>query len=106
MTGHRPGYNSVKHASEFLRKVWTPVNPSKGSEILQPGNYEFDFEHVLPGNTPESIEGLKDNWIVYRMKATINRGKLASNIHARKHIRVIRTFDASALELSHGMVSV
>ena len=59
---------------------------------------------ILPGSTPESVEGLTDTWLVYRMKATIERGILQQNSVARKQVRVIRTLDTGALELAHAMV--
>lgn len=59
---------------------------------------------ILPGSTPESVEGLTDTWLVYRMKATIERGILQQNSVARKQVRVIRTLDTAALELAHAMV--
>ena len=59
---------------------------------------------ILPGSTPESVEGLTDTWLVYRMKATIERGMLQQNSVARKQVRVIRTLDTGALELAHAMV--
>ena len=40
------------------------------------------------------------------MKATLHRGRLAKDIVARKHIRVIRTFDPDALELSQVNVGI
>lgn len=39
------------------------------------------------------------------MKATVERGILAQNILARKHVRIVRTLDTAALELFHEMVS-
>ncbi len=59
---------------------------------------------ILPGSTPESVEGLTETWLVYRMKATIERGLLQQNSVARKQVRVIRTLDTGALELAHAMV--
>ena len=59
---------------------------------------------ILPGSTPESIEGLTETWLVYRMKATIERGMLQQNAVARKQVRIIRTLDTGALELAHAMV--
>ena len=59
---------------------------------------------ILPGSTPESVEGLADTWLVYRMKATIERGILQQNLVARKQVRVIRTLDTAALEFAHAMV--
>ena len=95
-------YHNVKQRREFYRKSWSFAN----AETLPAGNYEYPFEAMLSGTLPESVEGLPlPCWVVYRMKATIDRGILASNIYATKHVRVIRTFDPSALELVHNMVS-
>ncbi|MCJ1351070.1 MAG: hypothetical protein MMC33_001052 [Icmadophila ericetorum] len=104
IAGSRTGNGYFKQEREFHRENWNFVNPGKGhSETLPAGNYEYPFEAIVPGNMPESIEGLPDSWIVYRMKATIDRGIWASNVYARKHIRIIRTFDPGALELAHAM---
>ena len=70
------------------------------------GNYEWPFNMIIPGNTPESLEGLADTWIIYRLKATIERGVLQSNSIARKQVRIIRSLDPTALELAHSMVCV
>ena len=72
--------------------------------MLPAGNYEYPFDMILPGSTPESIEGLPETWLVYRMKATIERGILQQNSVVRKQVRVIRTLDTGALELVHAMV--
>lgn len=88
-----------------MRKVWDfQGNGKRSSEILPAGNYEYPFDMILPGSTPESVEGLTDTWIVYRMKATIERGMLQQNSIARKQVRIIRTLDTAALELAHAMV--
>jgi hypothetical protein len=42
--------------------------------------------------------------VMYRFKAEIGR-KYVKDIVARKPLRIIRTLDPSALELSHAMVS-
>lgn len=95
----------MKQVEEIFRQCWAFVNPAKGkTETLVAGNYEFPFEVIIPGDTPESVEGLPESWVIYRMKATIDRGRLQQNIHARKHVRIIRTLDPAALELAHSMV--
>lgn len=100
------GTNYVKSEEEFFRHTWDFVIPSKRTgETLQKGNYEWPFEYVVPGNFSESVEGLTDSWVIYRMKATLERGILQQNSVARKHVRLIRTLHPSALELSHAMVS-
>jgi len=81
------------------------VDPPK-SEILPAGNYEWPFDCIIPGDSPESLEGLTEGWVIYRLKATIERGSIfAHNMHARKHLRVVRTLGPSDLELVHAMVS-
>jgi hypothetical protein len=83
-----------------------PEDPSRTltkGVTLQPGNYEWPFELMLNGDTTESVEGLREASISYRLKATISRGKLLHDIHAEKPLRIIRTLQASALEILHAM---
>jgi hypothetical protein len=70
---------------------------------LPAGNYEWPFEYNLAGDTAESVEGIPEASISYRLKATVARHKLAANVHAYKHLRVIRTLDPAALEFLHAM---
>ena len=99
--------NMVKQKDEFLRKTWDfQSNSKRNSEVLLAGNYEYPFDMIIPGSTPESVEGLVDTWVVYRMKATIERGLLQQNQLTRKQLRIIRTLDTAALELAHVMVSI
>jgi len=101
------GNSLIKQEEEFLRKTWDFQNNGKRtSEVLPAGNYEYPFDVILPGSTPESVEGLADTWIVYRMKATIERDMFAfaKNPIARRQVRIIRTLDTAALELAHAMV--
>ncbi|KAJ5129605.1 Immunoglobulin E-set [Penicillium bovifimosum] len=87
----------------FYEKTWKFRDPGKGkTEILPAGNYEYPFDVVLEGSMPESVEGLADTWVMYRFKAEIGR-KYVKDIVARKPLRIIRTLDPSALELSHAM---
>ncbi|KAL8924949.1 MAG: hypothetical protein Q9208_003832 [Pyrenodesmia sp. 3 TL-2023] len=98
------GSNCVKKDEEFVRHTWEFLhNGPKRGVTLAAGNYEWPFDYLLPGYTPESVEGLQDSWIIYRLKATIERGVLAQNVFARKHVRAVRTLDTAALELSHEM---
>jgi hypothetical protein len=58
---------------------------------------------MLPGETTETVEGLPEASITYKLKATVARGKLAYDLHAYKRLRVIRTLEPSALEFLHAM---
>ncbi|RHZ57264.1 hypothetical protein CDV55_100566 [Aspergillus turcosus] len=87
----------------FYEKSWTFKDAGKSkTEILAAGNYEFPFHVILEGSMPESVEGLSDTYVTYRFKAEIGR-KYAKDIVVRKPLRIIRTLDSSALELSHAM---
>ncbi|QSS57934.1 carbon catabolite repression protein CreD [Histoplasma capsulatum var. duboisii H88] len=87
----------------FFEKTWSFKDAGKNKlETLPAGNYDFPFDIILPGSLPESIEGLRDTFITYRFKAEIGR-KYAKSIVVRKPLRIIRTLDPSALELSHAM---
>ena len=57
----------------------------------------------MPGDTAESVEGIPEASITYKLKATIVRGKWAHDLRAYKHVRVVRTLESSALEFLHAM---
>lgn len=90
----------------MYRYNWDFVLPGARlfGETLEKGNYSWNFEHVVPGNWPESVEGLPDTHIIYRLKATIDRGLLQPKASIRKHLRIIRTLEPSSLELCQPVV--
>lgn len=61
---------------------------------------------LLTGNNlqPESIEGLRDSWIIYRMKARIERGFMVKDEIIRKNVRIVNTLDPSNPDSSLAMV--
>ncbi|KAJ4258150.1 hypothetical protein NW762_008291 [Fusarium torreyae] len=69
-----------------------------------PGNYEWPFELMLPSDTLESLEGIREASIVYGLRATISRGKLARQMCSSKQVRIIRTLSPTALEFMHTMI--
>ena len=98
--------NRIDKSSEIFSHRWAPfVGPGSSSRgtLLPAGNYEWPFETILPGTMAESVEGLPDSHIAYKLKATVARGKLAYDLHAWKPVRIVRTLDPSALELAHAM---
>ncbi|KAH8903158.1 hypothetical protein BR93DRAFT_972091 [Coniochaeta sp. PMI_546] len=101
----------VDKTSVILNHRWKPfvgIGADDSSNAtraitLPAGNYEWPFELELPGNTSESVEGLPEASITYKLKATVARGKLAYDLHAYKRLRIIRTLESSALEFLHSM---
>jgi hypothetical protein len=101
-----PGLSSQKidKTTTILEHRWAPFVGSHGKSMTLPaGNYEWPFEFTLPGDTAESVEGIPEASITYRLKATVSRGKLAHDIHKYKPLRIIRTLEPGALELLHAM---
>ncbi|KAI0483508.1 arrestin [Xylaria cf. heliscus] len=94
----------IDRTTTVMKHEWKPfVGETSHHTVLAPGNYEWPFELMLSGDTPESVEGLYQTGITYALKATVSRGKLLKNLHATKRLRIIRTLGPSALELNHAM---
>ncbi|RCK66710.1 Protein ROD1 [Candida viswanathii] len=96
-------------SSANLSALSTPGNATNNNSsakatpngyVLVQGNYEIPFSSILPGNLPESIEGLPGCSNIYRLEATVDRGKFHSSLVAKKHVRVVRTLTTDAVELS------
>ncbi|KAJ0380906.1 hypothetical protein COL26b_000746 [Colletotrichum chrysophilum] len=95
----------VDKTTTLLQHRWAPFVGGAGGKntMLPAGNYEWPFEFTLPGNTAESVEGIPEASITYKLKATVARGKLAYDLHAYKALRIIRTLEPAALEFLHAM---
>ncbi|ODQ53898.1 hypothetical protein SAICODRAFT_6679 [Saitoella complicata NRRL Y-17804] len=94
-----------KQENTVYEHEWSFLPFGKHSHTIGKGNYEYPFEVVLPGDLPESIEGMEGGHIIYKMKAVVERGGFtAANLVKKKHIRVIRTLSPAALELSQTML--
>lgn len=107
LIAHRAGLTSTSKKNrtytekQFYQKRWTFLDSTP--EILAAGYYEYPFDVVLEGSLPESVEGLPDSHIIYRFKAEIGR-KYSKDYTIYKPLRIVRTLDSDALELSHAMV--
>lgn len=104
--GSTPGVSGqrVDKTVTILEHRWAPFIGTHGKSMTLPaGNYEWPFEYTLPGDTAESVEGIPEASITYRLKATVGRGKLAYDLHTYKHLRIIRTLEPGALEFLHAM---
>jgi hypothetical protein len=94
----------VDKTTALLEHRWPSFVGTPGKSMTLPaGNYEYPFEFTMPGDTCESVEGIPEASITYRLKATVGRGKLAYDLHAYKHLRVVRTLEPGALEFLHAM---
>lgn len=83
----------VEHLTLF------PVDSSNNkAHKIKAGNHEWDFCFKMPSNLDQSVEGLPTNWIVYDLRATVDRGLMSKQLSATSHIRVIRTLGRDSLE--------
>jgi hypothetical protein len=65
---------------------------------INAGYHEWNFSFKMPSNVDQSVEGLPTNWIVYNLKAHVDRGYMSKQLSATSHIRVIRTLGRDLLE--------
>lgn len=77
--------------------------PNGTSFILPGGNYDLPFKCVLPGDIPETVEGLVAGSVLYKFEASIDRGSFKSPINKYKYFRIFRTLSSDSLQLSETM---
>ncbi|KAJ4983988.1 arrestin [Stagonosporopsis vannaccii] len=93
----------ITQKTNFLVDTLTlfPVSASDKStkaHKINAGYHEWDFKFKMPSNLDQSVEGLPTNWVVYNLKATVDRGYMSKQLSASSHIRVIRTLGRDMLE--------
>lgn len=92
----------VKYDNVVYDHEWADLSDCDVTTLLA-GNHEFPFDVVIPGSVEESVEGLEGAQVIYKLIARIERGRFASDVVVKKHIRVVRTLTPDALELTQTM---
>ncbi|GAB7365300.1 hypothetical protein MBLNU230_g6381t1 [Neophaeotheca triangularis] len=78
----------------------------ESSHKIKAGTIEWPFEFELAPTMPESVEGLKETFIVYHLHASISRpGWNAKDIVAQEHIRIVRTLGQDSMEMTRSRVN-
>lgn len=72
--------------------------PKAKAHKINAGYHEWDFSFKMPRDLDQSVEGLPTNWVVYNLKASVDRGYMSKQLSATSHIRVIRTLGRDLLE--------
>ena len=90
------GAETAEAKHDFFRHDWSFA----GQQTLPAGNHSWRFELSIPGEVRESIEGMRDNWVVWQLRATVGRTRLYRDAIAHKHLYIIRTFDMASSELA------
>ncbi|TKA27404.1 hypothetical protein B0A50_05016 [Salinomyces thailandicus] len=73
---------------------------------VKAGPIEWPFEFELSPSMPESVEGLRETYVVYHLHAGISRpGWNAKDILAQEHIRIVRTLGQDSMEMTRSRVN-
>ncbi|KAJ9640379.1 hypothetical protein H2199_005918 [Coniosporium tulheliwenetii] len=92
----------IQDKETFLRdeRILYPTDGGKGKpHKLGAGHKEWTFEFSIPGEAPESVEGLANSYIIYNMTASVSTaGFMTRDLVAKSHIRVVRTLSFDALD--------
>lgn len=92
-------WNSV---STFVELVHSLVTVSK-TRAIAAGVYQLPFRFNLEASLPESVDGLNDIWIKYRLKVEVGR-KLRRDIRIEEPVRLVRAHDLTLLHFHADMV--
>ena len=73
---------------------------------VKAGTIEWPFEYELSPTMPESVEGLRETFIVYHLHASVSRpGWNAKDVTAQEHIRIVRTLGQDSMEMTRSRVN-
>ncbi|KAK5133876.1 hypothetical protein LTR08_007207 [Meristemomyces frigidus] len=73
---------------------------------VKAGSIEWPFEFELSPSMPESVEGLRETYIVYHLHASVARpGWNAKDVVAQEHIRIVRTLGSDSMEMTRSRVN-
>jgi hypothetical protein len=71
---------------------------------LKPDNYHWEFELILPGILPETIEGCQHGSVKYTLKAVAERHTFALNLHTQRKVTLVRNLLSDSLEYCQGAI--
>ncbi|TKA73748.1 hypothetical protein B0A55_05448 [Friedmanniomyces simplex] len=78
----------------------------ESSHKVKAGPIEWPFEFELAPSMPESVEGLRETYIVYHLHASVSRpGWNAKDVVAQEHIRIVRTLGSDSMEMTRSRVN-
>lgn len=75
---------------------------SKKTYSLAAGEHKYNFELMLPGDLPESLETVGGQ-VIYRLKATVERSTFIHNSVKKKYVKIIRSMLPSEFSLHQSM---
>src|SRR3954452_6112360 len=85
---------------------WTFLQAKNKYHVLKPDNYHWDFELILPGTLPETIEGCQHGSVKYTLKAVAKRHAVAVNLYTQREVTLLRGLLPSSLEYLQSAVTI
>ncbi|CAG8532557.1 10506_t:CDS:2 [Ambispora leptoticha] len=100
------GAGQSYHSEEriFYQHEWTFLPAKKNYHILSPKNYCWDFELILPGILPETVEGCENGYVHYKLKAVAERHKFALNLNTQRAVHILRCPLPTSLDCTQSLV--
>ncbi|QPG74314.1 hypothetical protein FOA43_001641 [Brettanomyces nanus] len=94
LTGSRSKKPIIMFFSENIPSGETPFPGTSDSSLLYElprGNYSLPFEVMLPGNIPETVEGLRCGVVLYRLQSILECSKqFRKDSRTSKYLRIFR----------------
>lgn len=102
--GHHQHYykqerNIMEHSWQFIPMA---TSTQKKTYTLAAGEHSFNFELMLPGDLPQSLD-TEGGQVLYRLKAMVERPAFVHNIIKKRYIKVVRSMLPSEFELVQSM---
>jgi hypothetical protein len=100
------GKGQYYHGEEkiIFQHDWTFLPAGKQCHVLNPDNYHWDFELILPGTLPETIEGCPHGTLSYSLKAIAERNTFALNLRTKRNVTIMRSILPSSMEYLQAVV--
>ncbi|ORZ10724.1 or S-antigen, N-terminal domain-domain-containing protein [Absidia repens] len=102
--GHHQHYykqerNIMEHSWQFIPMA---TSTQKKTYSLAAGEHSFNFELMLPGDLPQSLD-TEGGQVLYRLKAMVERPAFVHNIIKKRYVKVVRSMLPSEFELVQSM---
>ncbi|KAG0174368.1 hypothetical protein DFQ28_006650 [Apophysomyces sp. BC1034] len=99
--GHHQHYHKqertiVDHKWQFVPAIGVV---QKKTQLLPAGQHKWNFEFLLPGDLPQSLEA-EGGRVTYRLKAIVERPAFIHNMIKKRPVRLVRCMLPSEFELS------
>ncbi|KAK4511617.1 uncharacterized protein ATC70_012833 [Mucor velutinosus] len=98
--GHHQHYH--KQEKDIIEHRWqfVPImdQAHKKAYTLGAGQHKWDFELLLPGDLPQSLQA-EGGQVIYRLKAVVERTAFLQNIVKKQTVQIVRCMLPSEFEL-------